>query len=101
MTEEIQRKYPEHAKLDKIQKESQVIGEFLEWLGSVGLWISEYKASYRGAEEVLVSTQKSTSQILAQYFNIDQNKIDQEKREMLEECRRVLNDARGESKKSD
>lgn len=79
--------YPEHEKLAKISDESQSIGEFLVWLGSqemtVGQWVSA--PNYR--EDQLVPTTKTISDLLATYFEIDQAKIEAEKRQMLESLR--------------
>lgn len=102
--------YPEHEKLSAVKDESQAIGEFLDWLkggfeGSPGYEICEHHdGDY--SEAALIAdalsgreTEKefdpsgfrpigaTIPQLLARYFNIDQEKIESEKREMLAKLR--------------
>ena len=76
--------YPEHDKLKEIQEESQIIGEFLDNCGyTLAKWSKEpHLVDY--AELVPVG---SIPDILAEYFGIDQNKLEAEKRAMLDEMR--------------
>jgi hypothetical protein len=83
--------YPEHDKLRACREHSQVCGDFLEWL----------KRRYRLVESVLQNPEaeeldyyyedfdvtESTVDLLAEFFGIDQNKLETEKREMLAELR--------------
>jgi hypothetical protein len=80
-------KYPEHTKLKAIQKQSQAVGEFLEWLNSEGFWICK-----RGPRDEYWPTSRRMQSLLAEHFEIDENKIDAEKEAMIEECR-AMNDA--------
>jgi len=75
------RKYPEHEKLQEIADQSQTIGEFLECNGYV-------LCQYEEEIDEFVPHRNSIEQILAEYFGIDLKKIDQEKRQMLEEMRK-------------
>lgn len=76
--------FPEHDKLKQIKEESRAIGEFIEWLEENGYSICEYDdANF----DNYYRTPKSTEQLLAMHFNIDLNKIEQEKRAMLEKLR--------------
>lgn len=62
--------YPEHDKLIKIADKSQAIGEFMSWLeDEKGFVISD------------------TVDLLAEYFEIDLKKIEEEKNTMIEELR--------------
>jgi hypothetical protein len=71
-------KYPEHAKLAAVRDKSQAIGEFLDiGLGQQGLYLAESG----------VPTFKSIPDILARYFEIDQNALEREKQAMMEEFR--------------
>jgi hypothetical protein len=81
-------KYPEHTKLKAIQPQSQKVGEFLEWLQTQSWEITKYS---RNGEEYL-PIYLSTEEILAKFFEIDLNKIETEKRAMLDEQRK-LNEA--------
>jgi hypothetical protein len=79
--------YPEHDKLSAVKDKSQTIGEFLEWL--------DYEKNYSvcsltegrngGGEYSPIFT--STEKLLAEFFNIDLNKLEKEKRKMLDELR--------------
>ncbi len=85
-------KYPEHEKQAKIVAESQAIGEFLDFgLAKQGLYLCEAdNETYRtasGPETHFFPTHKSIPSILAQYFGIDQTKIDAEKEQMLRDLR--------------
>lgn len=71
--------YPEHEKLLKIKTESNTIGEFLEWLESEGTVLAGYSEL-----DQLLPEHEPIRDRLARYFGIDQSKIEQEKRAMLE-----------------
>ncbi len=72
--------YPEHDKLRHVKDESQAIGEFLDFGGYV---LGEY------IDGRLQPVHGSISRILAEYFEIDEKKIEQEKRQMLDKLRRA------------
>jgi hypothetical protein len=83
-------KYPEHEKLKRIADKSQCVGDFIEWLrdgskhpqGRIELccWNDRDKEYYAGFERV--------SSLLARFFEIDENKLEEEKRAMLNELRK-------------
>lgn len=75
---EMNKKYPEHAKLRKIHDKSQAIGEFLEFSGYE---LCEYKEDTDEFEPVPWRIEG----ILAKYFEIDLDVLEQEKQTMLEE----------------
>jgi len=81
--------YPEHEKLEKVQEKSQAIGEFLEWLNdekglSLAVW---------GEDEVigecLYPAHPSVQDLLAEFFGIDLQVLEDEKQAMLVELRRT------------
>ena len=72
--------YPEHEKLKAIHHESQAIGSFLEWMKS------EYPKETR-------LPPYSIQFLLAEYFEIDEDKLELEKRAMLETIRNPQGDA--------
>jgi hypothetical protein len=80
--------YPEHDKLRLIRDKSQAIGEFLSLLGQHGLTLCEFHEKYNEYLPTGITIQK----LLAKHFGIDLVKLDDEKRDMLDELRR-LNDA--------
>lgn len=73
-------KYPEHEKQSKIIDKSQVVGEFLEWLEQEGMFVGEWSTDI---------TYYYTNKLLARYFDINLDKIDDEKRQMIEELREM------------
>lgn len=76
--------YPEHAKLRVVSDESQAIGEFLE---DSPYTLCELRYFDEFDEPRFVEVQKSTSRVLADYFGIDMDKLEAEKRQMLERMR--------------
>lgn len=76
---------PECDKLSAITERSQVIGEFLDWL--------QHERSVELCErdclsDKLMMCSSSIEQLLAEYFEIDLEKVEQEKRAILDELRK-------------
>lgn len=73
--------YPEHEKLQAIQRQSQAIGEFLEWLPTSrrGLVIARQAAESDRWYPAFVPI----VELLAEYFGIDLAAMENEKRSML------------------
>jgi hypothetical protein len=69
--------YPEHRKLCSVQKESQFIGEFLEWLLEKHVICDE-------VEDGFLPVRKSINGILSDFFHIDLNKLEKEKIDMID-----------------
>jgi hypothetical protein len=79
--------YPEHEKLKKIGATSQAFGEFLEWLQNEKR--IRLCTTVEGDDELrLVHT--PITDWLAQYFEIDLKKLEEEKRAMLEKFKSVI-----------
>lgn len=74
-------KYPEHQKLKAVKDKSQAIGEFLDWLSEQGIYLCKLQ------QEEYMPHYYRINGLLAEYFGIDENKLEAEKRTMLEECR--------------
>jgi hypothetical protein len=71
--------YPEHDKLHKIQDQSQACGEFIDWLESQGLHLCEADPE----SGRYWPTHRPLRGLLADFFGIDQRKIDAEKEQMI------------------
>jgi hypothetical protein len=83
MFDEAEARYPEHKRLSLVVDESQTIGEFLDFgLAEQGLVLAEQSDLARPSR--LLPTSKSIPSILARYFEIDQDKIDKEKGQMID-----------------
>lgn len=84
-------KYPEHEKLAEIKDISQSIGEFLEWLTDhdydIGHWI--YREDLLFPEHEFCLFHGDKQDLLAEFFEIDRDKLEDEKIAMLEEMRKI------------
>lgn len=80
IAEELLKRYPEHAKMRKVMHLSQACGEFLAAMQEQGRFLCE-----RDETGHLMPTRKSFAQLLAEHFGIDLDKIEREKRAMLQE----------------
>lgn len=76
--------YPEHEKLQAISDMSQAIGEFLVSLEEKGWRLCEIPPEY---EHTYVPVYYVKEKLLAEYFDIDLDKIENEKRAMLKVMR--------------
>jgi len=85
-------KTPELNKIKKVSDKSQEIGNFLDWLGSVGYHIAEYKKVYGFEEKQLVTIYLNPEQILAKYFKINLDKAEKERQMILDDLRKKQND---------
>lgn len=92
--------YPEHERLKAISDKSQAIHDFLEWCGERGLWLAErYCTRWDHPEDPrcedgecemsdkMLPTHQSDHTLLAEFFKIDMDVIEVEKRAMLDALR--------------
>lgn len=78
-------KYPEHEKQAKVLDDARVIGEFLEnCVYKLGEW---RQGRRRSMDAEFFPVNMSIKAILAEYFDIDLEIIETEKRQMLDELR--------------
>lgn len=87
--------YPEHEKLKAISDKSQAIGEFLDWLPSQGIALHDLNQCNFGQDK-FEPVRQSIHELLAEYFQIDQKLIDQEKEAMLASIDMLASLQRGE-----
>lgn len=76
--------YPECAKLIAVSEESQIIGEFLD---STPYVLAEYVTFEGHDRATLTPVSSSIEDILSKYFGIDMNKVEAERRQMLDNIR--------------
>lgn len=75
--------YPECEKLKAVADESQKIGQFLDWLlGERNLELGQYNDNDR-----LIAQPLNIAKLLAEYFNIDMDKVEKERQEILSSIR--------------
>lgn len=91
--EEHDAKYPMCTKLSSVKDESQSIGRFLDWLQEreepITLCLHSYHRG-RGEDEYFPA-RIPFQKLLAEYFEIDENKLEEERRTMLEELQEKAN----------
>lgn len=84
--------YPEHAKVERAQGDSQVIGEFLDWLTNERpkgvIFLCERHPTHQ-VGDLWVPFNKGIEKLLAEYFGIDEAKLEKEKREILARQRKA------------
>jgi len=78
--------YPELEKMASAKQASHIIGEFMEWLHGQGILLAKYGPD-TVSDPRLWPYYKSINDLLAQYFDIDLNKVQQEKRQILVDLR--------------
>jgi hypothetical protein len=83
---ETMSEYPEHDKLHEVKDKSQAIGEFLEWLGSEKRGVV---CEYTDDSDYPIPMTHNIQTLLAEYFDIDLDKIEEEKQQMLEKIRKA------------
>jgi hypothetical protein len=76
--------FPEHDKLSAIADKSQTLGEFIEWLPSRGIHLGVPTESGR----YLHFHTPNIQALLAAFFEIDQDRLETEKRQMLNQLRK-------------
>lgn len=91
--------YPEHEKLKLVSEKSQACGEFLEWLNSTcGLVLcretseverDEMEEYGEGVRESYAPARITTNNLLAEFYGINQQKLEKEKEAMLAELRKA------------
>jgi len=81
--------YPEHNKLNKVNKYSQQIGEFLDWASDNGYALCSIDDERVGRYSInnTITTARQTK-LLAEFYDIDLNKIEEEKEQMINSLRR-------------
>lgn len=75
-------KYPEHAKLEKVAVQKEAITEFIEFLERKRWHIAEYKTE---DSHYLREVSNGPATILAEFFDIDTKKFEDEKTQMIKE----------------
>lgn len=95
----MENKYPECEKLHAVHEESQKLGYFLDWLtGEYRVTLCKWHEAEYDREldieypEGFYPTYEKIQDILAKYFGIDMNKVDEERVQILEELRSKHND---------
>jgi hypothetical protein len=81
------KKYPECEKMAAVQKESQAVGEFLDWLQSEKGFIVCEQGKGDSYEFPYVPACLSIESLLADFFGINLKKVEKERRDMLASLR--------------
>ena len=83
LTREEQELYPEHKKLESIKDKKNIVIDFLEWLS----YDTDYVFGTWTDDDLLMPANENTETLLSEYFKIDLNKLETEKRAMLDSIR--------------
>jgi hypothetical protein len=76
--------YPEHDKLKSVQTDSQIIGNFLQWLEEKHWVICERSQERRGwIDPAWMPVDRTIERMLAEYLEIDLVRLETEKRAIL------------------
>jgi hypothetical protein len=78
---------PECERLSAISDKSNCIGEFIDWLHEQDMTIAKWEDLEDHDDPSLWPYSGSTTRLLAQFFDIDLDKVEKEKREILEALR--------------
>lgn len=91
--------YPEHERLKEVRPRSQSIGEFVEWLSDEKC--ATIAVRIEGGDMVPIRT--TLQNLLAEFFEIDQDKLELEKQDMIAELRgeTVVKPARARARRQD
>lgn len=81
----MENKYPELERLKNIQEQSQLCGEFLEWLQTKYRLIGKRESFENGYIPFNYSSHINVTKLLAEYFDIDIEKVEKEKIQMLKD----------------
>ncbi len=86
---------PEHNKLDKVRDKSQAIGEFIEWLRETKKvhlckWNTYEEPNWDEKEPdgYLDYVTTPIEELLAEFFEVDLKKLEQEKQAILDEIQK-------------
>lgn len=99
-TTERETTYPEHEKLHVIADKSQACGEFFDWLQEQGLQLCEIHSHSECSRDKdgygwdcglergsYVPIHRPIVKLLAEFFDIDQDRLEAEKQAMLDKLR--------------
>jgi len=76
-------KIPNLEKIKKVQKASQAIGEFLDWLSTKEIELAKYDDKrYR-----LHPIHTGTERLLMEYYKIDPQEVEKERQSLLDQIR--------------
>jgi len=80
---------PELNKISEVQPDSQVIGQFLEWLDEQEIYLAEWTGSDcdECGDEHLMRMIRGKEKLMAQYFSIDLVKAEKERQAILDDIR--------------
>ncbi len=79
-------KYPEHEKLKALNGANQIVGEFIDWLSDGNIVLAEWGV---GEYDGLVPINAGQTALIAGFFEIDEDKLEAEKCQMLDEIRKA------------
>ena len=82
------KKYTECDKMLKVRDQSQTIGEFLDWVQNEKGYTLCERNEDRSFDQTYFPARFSMESILAEFFGINLNKVEKERRAMLADLRK-------------
>jgi len=79
--------YPECEKLSRVYDQIVAITQFMEWLGSKKIILGTWIKPIEGVDEAFYPCMKGTREFLNEYFGLDPEKMEKERRKMLMKLR--------------
>lgn len=81
--------YPELAKMKSVQAETRTLSQFVDWLEENNMRICVRTKGSGAYAPPYESTSERYEQLFARFFEIDLDKVEQERQQMLEEQRKL------------
>lgn len=82
---------PEHDKAKQFTDEMQKIGEFIEWLPSIGIHLGEWVKYPEYMNEQFVTANYNIQELLARFFGIDYKAYQAEKEAVYQYVSEIAN----------
>ena len=86
--------YPEHKKMQAVRSESETLSSFVDWLSERGIALCKWQAAIRHSDawgdfspEGYYRVREGPNELFASFFEIDLEKVEEEKLEMISAMR--------------
>lgn len=87
MEGKIEKRYPESERVLQLQEQSRLVRTFLEWLKTKNYILCGYSKHRSLDGQIYSPVMISNTTILADFFDIDMEKVESEKEQMIEDMK--------------
>ena len=109
MSDSLDEGITELDKLLRVRDHSKIVGEFLEYLEEHRIYLAKYEDGYEddlaeyedrcdGDGEILIRIHRSKESLIADFFGLDIEKIEEEKRSILRRIQREHEEREGDKR---